>query len=303
MTYSIVARDSRTGQIGTGCQSHFFAPGASVTWARAGFGAVATQAFVRGAYGGVGIDRLRDESAPKVLQHMLAGDEHPEVRQVLMVGDDGIAAAHTGSSCIESCGHIVSGEVAVAGNMLANNDVLPAMIDAYHSEDAPLADRLLNAMSAAEVAGGDARGSQGASLLVVDGVADEMPWDHKMVDLRVEDDADPIAELRRLLTLRRAFDAVSSTMFAPGLMVGPFREPSSGDLDRALADLASAALVLAPNPEPRFWRALLLLRAQRTDDARGEFKALFEDNPHLRSFAERVAAAGFIDATTLKAVL
>ncbi|HEY9315157.1 DUF1028 domain-containing protein [Williamsia sp.] len=303
MTYSIVARDPVTGSFGTACQSHFFAPGASVTWARAGYGAVATQAFVRGGYGGAGTARLGDETAPLVLREMLAADRHPEVRQVLMVGADGIAAAHTGSSCIESCGDIVDGDVAVAGNMLANNDVLPAMIEGYRSSRLPFADRLLAAMVAAEEAGGDARGSQGASLLVVDGTVDDDPWDHKPIDLRVEDHPDPICELTRLLTLRRSFDAVSAAMFAPGLMVGDFREPAAGDLDRALDALLSAADVLAPNPEPLFWRAMLLLRSGRTDDARAGFAALFDENPHLRQFSERVAAAGFVDAATMKAVL
>ncbi|WP_432851256.1 DUF1028 domain-containing protein [Amycolatopsis sp. CA-161197] len=295
MTYSIVARDPATGQLGVGCESHFFAPGAGVTWARPGAGAIATQAFVDGRYGEEGLARLAEGTpAKEVLDALLAADEHPEVRQVALVGTTGNAALWTGGACIAAAGGIVDGPVSVQGNMLDNENVLPAMLAAYQSAAGDLAERLMTALETAERAGGDIRGSQGAALVVVDGDAAGEPWRHKPVDLRVDDHPDPIAELRRLLAQRRAFDAVSGTMFAPGLMIGPYTEPSPGDRDRALAALAAAARVMTGNPEADFWRAILLARSGAVDAAREQLARPVALNPRLREFLGRIADAGLL---------
>ncbi|WP_033295515.1 DUF1028 domain-containing protein [Amycolatopsis jejuensis] len=300
MTYSIVARDETTGQLGVACQSHFFAPGASVTWAVPGVGAIATQAFVDGRYGARGLDLLAGGvPARTALEQLLSTDEHPEVRQVALVGATGDAAAWTGKACIAAAGNLVDGPVSVQGNMLDHSGVLPAMLAAYRG-DGDLAERLIRALEAAEQAGGDIRGSQGAALLVVDGVRNDEPWQHKPVDLRVEDHPDPVAELRRLLAHRRAFDAVSGTMFAPGLMVGPYREPEAGDRDRALAALADAAEVLRGNPEAEFWRGILLARSGDLAAARGQLAAPLAANPRLARFLDRLADAGFLGHDDVK---
>jgi uncharacterized Ntn-hydrolase superfamily protein len=295
MTYSIVARDPDTGQLGVACESYFFAPGASVTWAEPGVGAVATQAFVDGRYGRDGLALLGAGLTPsEALERLVGDDRHPEVRQVALVGVTGDAAMWTGGSCIASAGGIVDGAVSVQGNMLSNDRVLNEMLEAFHTASGDLADRILAAMTAAEAAGGDIRGSQGASLIVVDGEPTDQPWLHKPIDLRVEDHPDPIGELRRLLRQRRAFDAVSGAMFAPGLMVGPFREPHPGDLDRALDALAEAAEVLAGNPQAQFWSAVLRMRSGDIAAARSDIAAACALNPRMRAFLGRLPAAGFI---------
>ncbi|GAY12937.1 DUF1028 domain-containing protein [Pseudonocardia sp. N23] len=296
MTYSIVARDDATGQLAVACESHFFAPGAGVTWARPGVGAIATQAFVDGRYGGRGMELLDGgATAAEVLERLRADDPHPQVRQVGLVGAVGDAATWTGDSCIGVSGGLVHGPVAVQGNMLDNDDVLPAMLESYIRSPGDLAERVMSSLEAAELAGGDIRGRQGAALLVVGGERVDDPWNHKPVDLRVEDHPDPVRELRRLLRCRRAFDAVSGTMFAPGLMVGPFHEPRPGDLDRALDGLAAAAEVLAGNPEAEFWRGVLLARSGDLVGAREQLAAPLAANPRLVTFLGRLVAAGFLD--------
>ncbi|NWJ72689.1 DUF1028 domain-containing protein [Pseudonocardia sp. ICBG1122] len=296
MTYSIVARDPATEQLGVGCESHFFAPGAGVTRADPGVGAVATQAFVDGRYAAAGMAALAaGRPAAEVLDDLLRTDPHPQVRQVALVGRSGDAASWTGGACIGFCGGIIDGAVAVQGNMLASDRVLPDMLAAYLSSFGDLAERVMAAMEAAEAAGGDVRGSQGASLVVVDGDQVDDPWNHRPVDLRVDDHPDPVGELRRLLGQRRAFDAVSSTMFAPGLMVGPYREPESGDRDRALARLGVAAEVMEGNPEADFWAGVLLARSGDRTAARERLAGPLRINPRLHDFLERVAEAGFLD--------
>lgn len=296
MTYSIVARDETTGQLGAACESHFFAPGGPVLRARPGIGAIATQAFIDGRYGGTGMSMLAaGATAPEILEKLRAEDPHPEVRQVGMVGTAGDAATWTGGSCIAACGGLVDGPVAVFGNMLDNEGVLPAMLDAYRGAGGDLAERIMTAMEAGEAAGGDIRGSQGAAILVVDGHQVTDPWNHVPVDLRVEDHHDPIGELRRLLRYRRAFDSVAGTMFAPGLMVGAYREPNPGDTDRALAELAAAAEVMVGNPEAHFWRGVLLARSGDLTGGREQLADALAANPRLAIFLDRLADAGFLD--------
>jgi uncharacterized Ntn-hydrolase superfamily protein len=275
VTYSIVARDEQSGAMGVACQSHFFAPGAVVTWAEPGVGVVATQAFVDGRYGQRSLAGLRAGRRPdQIVADLIRDDAHPEVRQFALVGRSGPAAVHTGAACIQSTGDLSAGGVAVQGNMLANDQVLPAMMDAFLQDQditgpGGLARRLLRAMRAGEDAGGDARGSQGAVLVVVDGKPTDAPWDHKPIDLRVDDHVDPIGELERLLELRLAFDPVYQTMFAPGLIV-------------------------EPNQEARFWLGILLARSGSTAEARKELRRCYAANPGLTVMTRRLVTAGIL---------
>jgi uncharacterized Ntn-hydrolase superfamily protein len=300
VTYSIVARDEVSGAMGIGCESHFFAPGASVTWAEPGVGVVATQSFVDPRYGQLGLVGLRDgRSCADILAELRASDPNPEVRQVALVGATGDAATWTGENCIGFAASISAGPVAVAGNMLATADVIPAMLAAYQSSSPaggpnPLGERILRAMRAAEDAGGDVRGSQGAVLVVVDGERTAEPWAHTPIDLRVDDARNPIEELQRLLILRQAFDAVYATIMAPGLMIGEFHEPMPGDLDRAAAALTNSAAVIGDNQEARFWHAVLFARAGRTYEARILFKAATKVVPALSKLADKLVTAGIL---------
>jgi uncharacterized Ntn-hydrolase superfamily protein len=201
-TYSIVARDPDTGELGVAVQSHWFSVGSIVSWARPGVGAVATQSIAQPSYGPRGLDLMtRGTPAQKALQTLLAADSESQVRQVAMVDKQGRVATHTGAGCIPHATHATGHQFSAQANMMARDTVPKAMARAYLAAEGPLAERLLSALDAAEGEGGDVRGRQSSSLLVVPAAGNA--WDG--VDLRVEDHADPLGELRRLLVLHRAY--------------------------------------------------------------------------------------------------
>jgi len=222
-TYSIVARDSATGQIGVAVQSHWFAVGQIVPWAEAGVGAVATQSFVDPSYGKLGLDLLRaGKSAPEALRALLHADAACQVRQVGMIDAKGDVATFTGGrdiiaaggiagrqsastpvQCGSSGGTLLAGrDFAVQANLMANDKVWPAMARAFTESPGDLADRMLAALDAAQVAGGDIRGKQSAALVVVNATGTGRPWQDRLFDVRVDDHATPLAELRRLVIWR-----------------------------------------------------------------------------------------------------
>jgi uncharacterized Ntn-hydrolase superfamily protein len=207
VTYSIVARDPESGQFGVAVQSHWFSVGSMVPWARPGVGAVATQATVRVDYGPRGLARMQDgASAAEALATLTAADPGRADCQVAMVDAAGGVAAVTGDECVAFAGDVQGDGVSCQGNILAGDGVWPAMLDAYTGAPsaAPLYDRLLAALLAAQDAGGDLRGVQSAALLVVPAAGE--PWE-TVVSLRVEDSEDPLGELSRVLTLARAYGA------------------------------------------------------------------------------------------------
>jgi uncharacterized Ntn-hydrolase superfamily protein len=204
MTYSIIARDPHTGALGVAVQSHWFSVGPLVPWATPGVGAVATQANAEVAHGPHGLGLLRAGlDAPAALERLLSGDAGKAGRQVAIVDAYGRVAAHTGRACIREAGHVTGDGVSCQANMMASAEVWPAMLDAYETTGGLLDDRLLAALDAAETAGGDIRGRQSAALLVVPPEGED--WE-SLISLRVEDHPEPLAELRRLTRLRRAYD-------------------------------------------------------------------------------------------------
>lgn len=206
MTYSIVARDPETGELGVAVQSRAFNTGAACAWAEAGVGAVATQSFTERRYGPRGLALLAEGRDPRAaLDELLAADETREIRQVAFVDAHGSTAAHTGASCIPHAGDLSDENVSVQGNMLRSADVWPAMREAFDTTPGTLAERLLAALDAAEAAGGDYRGRQAAGLVVVPGERDEQPSVDRVFDLRVDDHEDPLGELRRLHRLAAAY--------------------------------------------------------------------------------------------------
>jgi uncharacterized Ntn-hydrolase superfamily protein len=212
MTFSIVARDPATGQLGVAVATCALAVGRAAPWARAGVGAVATQALSQRGYGPRLLDRLAGgEAAGNALDRLLAQDAEADQRQVAVVGAAGPAAAWTGVGCLSACGHRTDDDVSVQGNMLASRSVVPSVAEGYaEASGDPAGDfaaRLVSALRAGDAAGGDLRGRQSAALLVVSGTRDdEAPWDGVLVDLRVDDAADPVGELARLLRLQRAYE-------------------------------------------------------------------------------------------------
>ena len=195
MTYSIVARDPVSGDLGVAVQSHYFSVGSVVTWAESGVGAVATQSFAEPAYGPRGLALLRLGVDPvTALAALTSADPEQARRQVAFVDTAGRVAVHTGDLCIEAAGHVAADGVSCQANMMRGPGVWPAMLEAYHATSGDLADKLMAALDAAEAAGGDIRGRQSAAMLIVKGTSSGQSWQDTVVDLRVEDAADPRGE-------------------------------------------------------------------------------------------------------------
>lgn len=293
MTYSIIARDPGTGSMGVAVQSHHFGAGPVVAWGEAGVGVVATQAIVDVGYGPRGLDRLRPGgTAPQVLAELVAADPLAAIRQVAMLDAAGGVAVHTGAGCVSRAGHRTGVHVSAQANMVFQDSVWPAMLDAYEASDEPdLAGRLCAALEAAEREGGDIRGRQSAAVLVVGGQRSERPWEQRLVDLQVDDHPDPLAELRRLLGVQRAA-AVMGAVLASGILYAP--SVSMHDAAPALAQLDDAQAALGDNREPSFWAAILLAKAGEIEQARVRLAHAAEANDRWGEFARRVAAAGVL---------
>lgn len=296
MTYSIAARDPRTGALGVAVQSHYFGTGRVVSWAEAGVGAIATQSLVEVGYGPRGLDLMRSgASASAALRELVEKDGMAAVRQVAMVDAAGGVAVHTGAGCVAEAGHATGRQVTVQANMMERRTVWGAMLQGFEAsagDDLPY--RLLAALEGAEAEGGDIRGTQSAAMLVVSGKRSEAPWDQRLVDLRVDDHRDPLGELRRLLETHQAFERMSrlfqsAVLFAPG-------PPDAQRLSSLLAELEAAQRALGENREPTFWQAILLAKAGRVDEARQKLAAACETNPRWAVFPPRLVPMGILPA-------
>ena len=255
-TYSIVARDPDTGQLGVAVQSHYFGVFV-VTWAEAGVGAVASQASSDPAYGKLGLDMMRaGKSAPDSLAGLLAADPMKEVRQVAMVDANGKVAAHTGSTTIPEAGHIVGDGFSVQANMMLKNTVWPAMAEAFRSAKTELVDRFLAALDAAEAEGGDIRGRQSAAILIVEPKSSGRPWVDRIFDLRVDDASEPLVEIRRLVAVRRAY--IHSRLANEAAR--------RSDLETTEREYTAAERLIGDNPEMRYWHGVALLSLGKIDD-------------------------------------
>jgi len=284
-TYSIVARDAETGDLGVAVQSHWFSVGSVVSWAEAGVGAVATQSFVEVSYGPLGLELMRaGKTAPEALAALLAIDEHEAVRQVAMVDVHGNVAVHTGSGCIVEAGHRQGDGYSVQANMMLNDTVWDAMAQAYEASDGDLAERLLAALEAAQAEGGDIRGQQSAALLIVPGTTSGSPWRERTFDLRLDDHTAPIEELRRLVDVHRAYNHMNH---GDELM-------ADGDIEGALGAYATAADLYDGNLEVRYWQAITMVGAGRVDEAMPIFETVFAAGPHWAELTRRLPAAGLL---------
>jgi uncharacterized Ntn-hydrolase superfamily protein len=247
VTYSIVARDKQTGEFGVAVQSHYFQVSPAVPWALAGVGGVATQSQVNLSYGPLGLDLLQaGYTAEQALKALTAGDPQADVRQCAIVDATGAVAAHTGSKCIPAAGHQLGDGFSCQANLMERDTVWAAMAHAYTSTDAPLAERMMAALEAAEAEGGDIRGKQSAAMVVVAATGTGRPWEDRLIDLRVEDAAEPLPELRRLLRIRRAYSTLSEAD----------RLSESGDKSAANAKAEEAIRIAPEMVEIRFWTGL-----------------------------------------------
>jgi uncharacterized Ntn-hydrolase superfamily protein len=252
-TYSIVALDPSTGELGAAVQSHWFSVGSLCTWAQPGVGAVATQSVVEPAHGPHALDRLQDgASAHDALAELIAADPLGAVRQVGVVDAEGGVAVHTGAGCIPCAGDALGPHWSCQANMMAGETVPAAMSAAFEHAEGDLADRLLAALHAAEGEGGDVRGRQSAALIVVP--ADGEPWQTR-VDLRVDDHQDPLAELGRLLRLQRAYELAGQG----DALMGGGQAVEAGALYRRAAELAPES------DELLFWAGLALAHSGDLD--------------------------------------
>jgi uncharacterized Ntn-hydrolase superfamily protein len=290
MTYSIVARDPGTGELGVAVQTRWPNVGSIVPWAEPGVGAVATQSFAEESYGPLGLARMRDGEAPAdALEALLAGDPGRETRQVGMVDAQGRSATHTGTRCVVASGHVTDTDLSIQANMMERDSVWAAMAAAYRSAGGELADRLMAALRAAENEGGDIRGRQSAALLVVPGSG---PAWATRYDLRVEDDRAPLDELARLLRLARGYEAFDR---AQG-------RADAGDLAGAAAAMDEAHGLAPDDDQISLWASLFLAGAGRTNDARALFEqartAEARSGEHLRRFA----AAGHLPPEAWKLI-
>lgn len=284
-TYSIVARDHETGELGVAVQSHYFGVGSRVIWAQPGIGAVATQSFIDPAYGPDGLALMSNgKTAAEALKSLLAVDERSDWRQVGMVDAHGNVANHTGPRSIGWFCDSANAGYSVQANLMQNSNVCEAMSKAFEAGKGDLAERLMIALEAAESVGGDARGRQSAAMLVVSADKSAPAWGGRMFDLRVEDHAEPLIELRRLLTVARAYR----------LMSEGDAHMASGDLASTTASYERASALLPGNHELIFWHALTLAANGEVDASLPLFSKAFTLWPSWREIVQRMPAAGLL---------
>ncbi len=284
-TYSIVARDSVTGDLGVAVQSHWFSVGSIVTWAEAGVGAVATQSLVDPAYGPLGLELMRrGKTAQQTLDALLASDAGRDVRQVAMIDARGNVAVHTGAKCIKDAGHSVGRGYSVQANLMLNDRIWPAMAKAYETASGDLADRMMAALDAAQKEGGDIRGKQSAAILIVKGTSTGRVWADRVMELRVEDHTEPLDELRRLIHVHRAYAFMNKGDLAI----------EHGDVDGALREYGSAQELFPDNLEMKFWTAISLVNADKVDQALPMFHEIFAIDINWATLVPRLPASGIL---------
>ncbi len=285
-TFSIVARDSITGEMAVGVQSHWFSVGTLVPWGEAGVGVVATQASVNKSYGLKGLALLKKGfTAQQVLDSLLKTDSSREVRQVAILDAKGNVAAHTGKSCIQYASHITGSNFSVQSNMMLTNTVCENMAKAFRaSAGKPLAERVLAALDAAQVAGGDIRGMQAAALIVVPGVPTNEPWNNKSIDVRVDDNPQPLKELRRLYNLYIAYQHMNNGDLAT----------EKNQMITAMNEYHSAMKMFPSNVEMQYWTAITLCNNGEVEQALPMLKKIFTEDKNYKELTKRLPAAGLL---------
>ena len=296
-TFSIVARDTATGEMAIGVQSHWFSVGTIVSWGRSGVGVVATQSFVNPAYGPNGLDLMsQGKSAEEALQLLVEADRGRDYRQVAFLDASGSVSAFTGSKCISSASHAIGEDYSVQANMMLNDDVVPAMSKSFmEHKDLPLAERVLKVLQAAQSAGGDIRGKQSAALIVVGPDVEEEVWNDRKIDLRVDDHQDPLGELDRLLRVHRAYAHMNRGDLAV----------EHQDMEGALHEYGAAEKMFPRNLEMKYWKAVALANNGRMEEALPVFEYVFDRDSNWRELTRRLPSSGLLTLTDseLQAIL
>jgi uncharacterized Ntn-hydrolase superfamily protein len=295
MTYSIVARDPATGEMGVAVQSHWFSVGSVVTWGEAGVGVVATQAFAEPSYGPLGLDLMRGgKAASDALAALLAIDPGSSRRQVAMVDAEGGVAVHTGEQCLAGAGHATGEHFSAQANMMLRDTVPDAMSKTFETADGDLISRLMDALDAAEAEGGDIRGRQSAALLVVRGDRAPHAAAGRVLEMRVEDHPEPLTELRRLVGVRRSYDLMNE---GDALL-------AKGDVEAAKSAYGSAQSAVPDNVEFSFWLGVALANLGRLDEAKTFLGRAFTDRSgDWRELVRRLPSGGLLPESALTELL
>lgn len=288
-TYSIVARDPKTGEMGVGVQSHWFSVGSIVSWGEAGVGVVATQALVNKSFGLRGLELLKLGKSPQeVIDVLLSDDEGKEVRQVSILDINGRVATHTGKKCIKKAGHRVGEQFSVQANMMLSEEVWGTMANSYKkNKDLPLPERIVKTLEAAESVGGDIRGRQSSALIIVAGEKPENRWDDPLIDLRVEDNQQPLKELNRLLRVYRAYEHMNNGDLAI----------EKGDTIKALEEYEISQKMFPENLEMKYWTAISLANNNKLEKALVLFTDVFRKNNNWRILTERLPDSEILNLT------
>lgn len=284
-TYSIVARDPQTGEMGVAVQSHWFSVGSIVAWGEAGVGVVATQSFVNPSFGQRGLELLKKGmTAQEAVDLLISTDEGRDVRQLAIVDAKGNSAGYTGAKCIAEAGHIFGDNYSVQANMMLNSTVWSAMSKAFENSKGPLAERLIAALEAAQNEGGDIRGKQSACLLVVRGDATGNLWEDRLIDLRVEDNLQPIDEIKRLLKVYRAYEHMNKGDLAV----------EKNDMKLAMDEYNAAMQMFPENLEMKYWTAVSLANTGEIEKSLPMFKAIFIIDENWRELTKRLPPVGLL---------
>lgn len=295
-TYSIVAIDKETGELGAAVQSHWFSVGALVPWVESGVGAVCTQSFVEASYGPLGLDLMRaGKSAEEALAGLLKADKHESVRQVGMVDAQGRVAVHTGKNCIPEAGHWTGDGYTCQANLMLKNTVWQAMAKAFESTKGELVDRLMAALEAAEAEGGDIRGKQSAAIIVVKGKSSGVWWKDRIYDLRVEDHPTPLVELKRLIKLSKAYNFMNK---GDELL-------TENKVEEAMKAYTKAMEMYPDNAEMIFWPAVTLASSGRVEESLPLFKKVFAMDYNWAILVPRLPQVGQLpkDKSLIKKIL
>lgn len=284
-TYSIVARDSVTGEMGVAVQSHWFSVGTSVIHGKAGVGVVATQSFINPSYGPKGLALMEQGLSPQqALTALLENDKGEAVRQVAMLNNKGETAAHTGSQCIEAAGHRQGKNFSVQANLMLNNTVWDAMANAFETTKGTLAERILASMKAAQAEGGDMRGKQSAAILIVKAESTGDSWRDNIMDLRIEDHENPIKELERLMTVHKAYNYMNDGDIAM----------EEGDSEEAEHLYSKAQQLFPDNLEMKFWYAVNLLNNKEFKKATPILKSIFKKDKNWQLLIPRLVKSKLV---------
>ena len=285
-TYSIVARDAKTGEMAVAVQSHWFSVGTVVSWGEAGVGVVATQSFSNKSFGIRGLELLkRGESPQEALDNLINDDAGREFRQVAILDNQGRVATHTGKSCVDYAGHSNGENFSVQANMMLNDKVVPAMEKAWKEySEMPLAERMVAVLKAAQDAGGDIRGKQSAALMIVAPEATNEPWNDRTLDLRVDDSDNPIKEMERLLKVFRAYEHMNQG----DLYV------EKNEMKSAMDEYNAAMKMFPENLEMQYWTAITLANDKQIERATNLLQNIYAKDSNWKELTRRLPKVGLL---------